>query len=91
MRLLFAAVFQSDPPPGNQWMVNHLKMSFECSVNLLGEIYFTFSSVLSTRHSTLGPLHLINLFARASTSGGIVRPICFAVLRFITSSNFIGR
>ena len=34
--------------------------------------------------------HLISLFARASTSGGIVRPICFAVLRFITNSNFVG-
>ena len=34
--------------------------------------------------------HLINLVARASTSGGIVRPICFAVFRFITSSNFVG-
>ena len=35
--------------------------------------------------------HLINLFARASTSGGIVRPICFAALRLIMSSNFVGR
>ena len=34
--------------------------------------------------------HLISLLARASTSGGIARPICFAVLRFITSSNFVG-
>src|SRR5262249_47791328 len=34
--------------------------------------------------------HLISLFARASSSGGIVRPICFAVLRLITSSNFVG-
>ena len=34
--------------------------------------------------------HLINWFARASISGGIVTPICFAVLRLITSSNFFG-
>ena len=34
--------------------------------------------------------HLISLSARASTSGGIVRPICLAVLRLITSSNFVG-
>jgi hypothetical protein len=34
--------------------------------------------------------HLISLFARASTSGGIVRPICLAVFRLITSSNFVG-
>src|SRR5262245_17862219 len=35
--------------------------------------------------------HLITLSALAKTFGGIVRPICFAVLRFITSSNFMGR
>ena len=28
--------------------------------------------------------HLMTLSARASTFGGIVRPICFAVLRLIT-------
>ena len=33
--------------------------------------------------------HLITLSALASTFCGIVRPICFAVLRFITSSNFV--
>src|SRR5207247_11465151 len=32
--------------------------------------------------------HLITLSARYSTACGIVRPICFAVLRLITSSNF---
>src|SRR5262245_19926176 len=30
--------------------------------------------------------YLITLFARASTSGGIVRPICLAALRLMTSS-----
>src|SRR6185295_19262229 len=34
--------------------------------------------------------HRITLSARASTLGGIVRPICFAVFRLITSSNFVG-
>jgi hypothetical protein len=34
--------------------------------------------------------HLITLSARANTFGGIVRPICFAVFRLITSSNFVG-
>ena len=34
--------------------------------------------------------HLMTLSARASTFGGIVRPICFAVLRLITNSNFVG-
>ena len=33
--------------------------------------------------------YLISLFARASTSGGIVRPICFAVFRLMTNSNFV--
>jgi hypothetical protein len=34
--------------------------------------------------------HLITLSARASTFCGIVRPICFAVFRLMTSSNFVG-
>ena len=34
--------------------------------------------------------HLITLSALTSTFGGIVRPICLAVLRLITSSNFVG-
>jgi hypothetical protein len=34
--------------------------------------------------------HLITRSALASTFGGIVRPICFAVLRLITSSNLVG-
>src|SRR5882724_453734 len=34
--------------------------------------------------------HLITLSARYSIDCGIVRPICFAVLRFIASSNFVG-
>jgi hypothetical protein len=33
--------------------------------------------------------HRITLSALASTFGGIVRPICFAVLRLITNSNFV--
>ena len=34
--------------------------------------------------------HLITLSARASTFCGIVRPICLAVFRLITNSNFVG-
>jgi hypothetical protein len=34
--------------------------------------------------------HLITLSARARRLGGIVRPICLAVFRLITNSNFIG-
>ena len=32
----------------------------------------------------------MTLSARASTFGGIVRPICLAVLRLMMSSNFVG-
>lgn len=34
--------------------------------------------------------YLITLSARASTSGGIVRPICLAVFKLLISSNFVG-
>ena len=34
--------------------------------------------------------HLITLSALASTFGGIVKPICFAVLRLMMNSNFFG-
>ena len=33
--------------------------------------------------------YLTTLFARSSTRPGIVRPICFAALRFMTNSNFV--
>jgi hypothetical protein len=35
-------------------------------------------------------LHRITLSARASTFGGIVRPICLAALRLMINSNFFG-
>ncbi len=35
-------------------------------------------------------LHRMILFARANTSGGIVKPSVFAVFRLITNSNFVG-
>src|SRR5262245_7711664 len=41
-----------------------------------------------TRHSTL--FYLTTLPARYSKACGMVTPICFAVFRFITSSNFFG-
>ena len=40
-------------------------------------------------HST-DSLHLITLSARASTFGGIVRPICLAAFRLMMNSNFVG-
>jgi hypothetical protein len=38
----------------------------------------------------VGGDHSITASARASTEGGIVRPRALAVLRFTTSSNFVG-
>src|SRR5215471_327974 len=38
----------------------------------------------------LSSYYRITLSARASTLGGIVTPICLAVLRLITNSNFVG-
>jgi putative tryptophan/tyrosine transport system substrate-binding protein len=38
----------------------------------------------------LARLQLITLSARASTLGGIVRPICFAAFRLMMNSNFFG-
>ena len=38
----------------------------------------------------LAPCYFMTLSARASTFGVIVRPICFAVFRLMTSSNFVG-
>src|SRR5215468_9888671 len=34
--------------------------------------------------------YLITLSARSNKSAGIMRPICFAVFKLITSSNFVG-
>src|ERR1041385_3082732 len=34
--------------------------------------------------------HLITRSALANTFGGIIRPMCLAVLRLITNSNFVG-
>ena len=53
-------------------------------------IYSMENSVQSWHRRLVFCHHLISLFARASTSGGIVRPICLAVFRLITSSNFVG-
>ena len=47
-------------------------------------------SFSTTDHSTIGYSHLITLSALASTFGGIVRPSCFAVLRLMMNSNFVG-
>src|SRR6185295_337582 len=43
-----------------------------------------------SHHSRLRPAYLITRSARASTFGGIVRPICLAVFRLITKSNCLG-
>ena len=49
-------------------------------------MFFSALTLLDTRPSS----HLITLSARYSNDCGIVSPICFAVLRLITSSNFVG-
>src|ERR671923_2773352 len=55
------------------------------------EFLRTVLSVCATRFTLYALLaYLITRSARASTFGGIVRPICFAVVRLITNSNFIG-
>jgi hypothetical protein len=57
VRLLFAAVFQSDPPPGNHSMANHCGLIPRSS---LREIYFMFFFALFTRHPTLD-IRLVSL------------------------------
>ena len=47
-------------------------------------------SVQSWRRRVVSAIGLITLSARASTFGGILRPICLAVLRLMISSNFVG-
>src|SRR5262249_2529355 len=45
----------------------------------------------SKQGDELASLHSITSSASASSPGGTVRPSAFAVLRLITSSNFVGR
>ncbi len=47
-----------------------------------------FSSILTSPLRFFA--HLITLFARASTFGGIVSPICLAAFRLMMNSNFFG-
>ena len=49
---------------------------------------FAESLVLSNGEGT--PAYRMIFVARANKSGGIVRPICFAVFKLITNSNFVG-
>src|SRR5204863_9835869 len=48
----------------------------------------TFDAFFLSSH--LACFHLITRSARASTFGGIVRPICLAALRLTRNSNFFG-
>ena len=62
-----------------------------CQVDLLRSLLIITNSNVALMLGFLHYcVHLITLSARASTFGGIVRPICFAVFRLITSSNFVG-
>ena len=47
-------------------------------------------SVLRICYSMTLRCHLMTRSARANTFCGIVTPICFAVLRLIINSNFVG-
>src|SRR5262249_49240217 len=58
-------------------------------LSALGRPMLDFGNALLTASKDLFA-HLITLSALDSTFGGIVRPISFAVLRLITSSNFVG-
>src|SRR5215469_4830172 len=58
-----------------------------CEARHLHKLDFT--TVCIVFHTSPLP-HLITLSALASTLGGTVRPIWLAVLRLITSSNFVG-
>src|SRR4029453_10453718 len=53
-------------------------------------VSFLSGDPLVTRHLTLVPSHFMTLSPRASTFGGIVRPICLAAFRLMISSNFFG-
>ncbi len=58
-----------------------------CELSVLGARKFLeviLSNILN------GRIYLMTLSARTSTFGGIVRPICFAAVRLIMNSNFIG-
>ena len=72
-------------------MITRIEKYFSCFPHRSAEHEFSCfssgprSSALVTQHC-----HLMTLSARASTFGGIVRPICLAVFRLITNSNFVG-
>src|SRR5436309_2366900 len=51
---------------------------------------FMLMTIADLRLLTSDLRYLITLSALASTLGGIVRPICLAVFRLITSSIFVG-
>ena len=52
--------------------------------------HFSLRLIRLWRRLFTGNCYLISLLARASTSGGIVRPICFAVFRLTMNSNLTG-
>jgi hypothetical protein len=56
--------------------------------DLEGSTVIGLFSRLSIQNQNPKSDHLITVSARAKTLGGIVRPICLAVLRLINNSNF---
>jgi hypothetical protein len=60
------------------------------SKDRLQNLLFIYSSPQSKIQNRKSKIYFMTLSARYSTDCGIVRPICFAVLRLMTSSNFVG-
>ena len=63
--------------------LNDASVSF-CRTEVVGEFGLILASLLRFFD------YLITLSALTNTLGGIVRPICFAALRLIINSNFVG-
>ena len=62
--------------------MNSFRIAFLCNQNP--------KPVLSLTEGSKIKIYLMTLSARTSTFGGIVTPMCFAVFRLITNSNFMG-
>src|SRR5262245_16113943 len=90
---------QGDIPAGTggmgRWVYtkNHVFRTQKQKGNSVSRGAFWFGSRTGGRQQSHGGTsrgYLITRSALASTFGGIVRPICLAVFRLITSSNFVG-
>ena len=71
---------------------SEFQASMALVINAIGALAFPHGQNTDNKSFILAASrgYLITLSALASTFGGIVRPICLAVFRLITSSNFVG-